>query len=264
MTDVRTLLTETDKHWINLSDDLQLLRRKPELVWSSERSGFRHLYLYSTTGELERPLTSGEWPVKRVLGVDEETRMVYYVSGEDSPLEDHLYRVSLDGGAPQPLSPASGNHQIDMDGKNRHYLDTFSNLQTAPETTLRNAGGRQLSVFWHEKPAEDKYEVLPSQIVTLTQSDGTLLYARLIRPANFNAAERYPAVVFVYGGPQIQSIRNAWTSMGWDRCWRIVGLSYGNWTTADPMAEAISSNHSFTTTWRAQNLKISAQASQSC
>ena len=60
---VRTLLTETDKYWINLSDDLQLLHGKPELVWSSERSGFRHLYLYSTTGELKRQLTSGEWPV---------------------------------------------------------------------------------------------------------------------------------------------------------------------------------------------------------
>ena len=169
-------------------------------MWSSEQSGFRHLYLYSTTGELKRQLTSGEWPVKRVLGVDEEARMVYYVSDQDSPLEDHLYRVSLDGGTPQPLSSGSGNHHIDMDGRNQHYLDTFSNLETAPKTTLHDAAGRQLSVFWHEKPDEENYEVLPREIVTLPQSDGTLLYARLIRPANFNPSEHYPAVVFVYGG----------------------------------------------------------------
>jgi len=214
---VRTMLTETDKYWLNLSDDLQLLRDRPEFVWSSERSGFRHLYLYSINGELERQLTSGEWPVRRVLGVDEHSRVVYYVSGQDSPLEDQLYRVSLDGGAPQRLSSGSGNHNINLDGKSSHYLDTFSNLRAAPQMTLHEAGGRQLSVFWHEKSVEERYQVLPSEIVTVPGKDGTLLYARLIKPAQFNSSKKYPAVVFVYGGPQIQSVRNVWTFMGWEQ-----------------------------------------------
>jgi dipeptidyl-peptidase-4 len=214
---VRTLLTETDKYWVNVSNDLQLLRHKPEFVWSSERSGFRHLYLYSLNGELERQLTSGEWPVRRVLGVDEEARMVYFASGQDNPLEDQLYRVSLDEGPPQRVSSGSGNHSVEIDETGRHYLDTFSNLQTAPETTLHDAAGKQLSVFWHEKPVEENFEVLPSEIVSVPQSDGTLLYARLVRPVQFKASEKCPAVVIVYGGPQAQAVRNQWTRMGWDQ-----------------------------------------------
>src|SRR5438270_9157470 len=83
--------------------------------------------------------------------------------------------------------------------------------------TLHDAGGRQLSVFWHEKSVEEGYQVLPSEIVTVPGKDGTLLYARMIKPAQFNSGKKYPAVVFVYGGPQIQSVRNVWTFMGWEQ-----------------------------------------------
>ena len=215
---IGTLLTETDKTWVNISDDLHLFRNKAEFLWSSERTGFRHLYLYSTTGELERQLTSGDWQVNRVVAVDENARMAYYTSGGTNPIEDQLYRVSLDGGAPQCLSKDAGTHVIQIEGAGRHYLDTFSNLTTPPVTTLHDAAGAELGEFWREeKSIQDKYEILPTEIVKVPLKDGTVLYARLIKPYHFEPDWKYPAVVFVYGGPHAQSVHDGWTGLSWEQ-----------------------------------------------
>ena len=134
--------------------------------------------------------------------------MVYYVSDQDSPLEDHLYRVSLDGGAPQPLSSGSGNHHIDMDGRNQHYLDTFSNLGNPSGNDTARC--RQVTVERVLAQKPDRGELRSSA------SGNRKSFAERRRPCScasdpagkLQASEHYPAVVFVYGGPQIQSIRN--------------------------------------------------------
>ena len=215
---LRPVLSEHDKTWININDDLHFFKASPQFLWSSERSGFRHLYLYSLNGELLKQLTSGNWQVNRVDAFDEKRRSIYFTSSEASPLEDQLYRVPFDGGASEQISKGSGMHSIKIDENGSHYLDTFSNLATPPQTTLHDSDGAQLSVIKSaDRSSLSNLNILPAEIVTVPASDGTTMYARLIKPANFDPGKKYPAIVFVYGGPQAQSIRNTWQGLSWEQ-----------------------------------------------
>ena len=215
---VRTVLTERDKFWINTNDDLRLLHIRPEFVWSSERSGFRHLYLYSTNGELIRQLTSGDWQVNKVVALNEDTGYVYYTSTEASPLQGQLYRVSLKGGAPERLSRSAGMHAIFSDERGRNYLDTFSTLTSPPQSTLHDGSGAQLAVFRAaDGTIENEYQILPEETVTVPLKDGGVLYAHLIKPYHFEPGWKYPAIVFIYGGPQAQVNHDEWGGISWEQ-----------------------------------------------
>ncbi len=210
----RTVLTEKSKTWINVTDILHFFKEKNEFLWASEASGYRHLFLYSDSGQPVRQLTSGDWEVRRVVAVDEAKREVYFTSSHESPLEEHLYKVSLDGGDPQRLTKEPGTHSINASGQGPYYLDTYSNVTNPPRTTLHDAGGKQVAVFRAaDRKVADEYAILPSEFVKVTAPDGTLLYAKLIKPAGFQASVKYPVVVFVYGGPGVQVVRDSWTGL---------------------------------------------------
>ena len=107
-----------------------------------------------------------------------------------------------------------------MSPTTEYYLDTFSSLTEPSRQTLHAADGAEWAVYREANhKLTDEYELLPTEIVNFKSSDGTLLYARLIKPANFHAGEKYPAVVMVYGGPGAQSVRNAWPARIGTRCW---------------------------------------------
>src|SRR3989442_513714 len=102
------ILVENLEPWINLHDDLRVLESTGEFTWSSERSGFRHLYLYAPDGKLIRQLTKGSWPAEATVALDQKGRQLYFVGWQQTPLERQLFRVSLDGGEPERLTRAAG------------------------------------------------------------------------------------------------------------------------------------------------------------
>ena len=216
----RTVLQEESKTWVNYSTYIDFLHRPAGFLWTSESgNGFRHLYFYDEEGKLIRQLTHGDWEVRQVVAIDEEHGQVFYTSDEGNPLEEHLYRVSLEGGEPVRLTKEPGTHRIRAASNGAFYLDTYSSLANPPETTLHQESGEQVAVT---RPADrtvlDEFNILPTEIVRVAASDGTPLYAKLIKPAGFRAGTRYPAVVFVYGGPGVgQAVRDAWQGMGWEQ-----------------------------------------------
>jgi len=210
-----TILEETDEHWVNLSKDLTFLVDSPRFLWSSERDGYRHLFLYSLDGEVERRLTSGDWETTGVACVDEKAGLVYYASTELSPLERHLYAAGFDGGERKRLTAEPGVHSVDMGPACEYYVDTHSSMERPTRKTVHRADGSATGVL--EPPDENALrdvELLPSEIVTLRASGGALLYGRVMKPAGFQEGIQYPAVVFVYGGPHSQTIRNSWAGAG--------------------------------------------------
>jgi dipeptidyl-peptidase-4 len=208
------LLQETDPTWVNVSNDLHFFRDGKRFLWSSERSGFRHLYLYSREGKLLKQLTKGEWEVTQVSGVDEKNGFVYFISTEKSPLERQLYRVKLDGKDRQPLTKTAGSHNISLSPGCKYYTDSHSNMSQPSRRTLHTAEGKELAVLEeaNRKPYED-YELLPSEILTVKAADGATLYAKLTRPAGFSRDKKYPVIVMVYGGPHSQTVRDAWSGL---------------------------------------------------
>ena len=215
---VRTVLHEGSKTWINVADNLFFLKSRPEFIWTSERSGFRHIYRYADNGELLGQLTQGEWEVSAISAIDESDGRVYYASSEASPLETQLYSVGFDGGSRSRLTKAEGSHEIHASPDGSYFLDTYSNLKQPAQTVLSSAQGEQISVLQPMDQREAReYDILPSQIVTVKTPDGITLFGRLIKPAGFRTGVKYPAVVQVYGGPGVQTVRNRWYGVDLDQ-----------------------------------------------
>ncbi len=210
----RVILAEQDRYWINIDDALSFLKNGAEFIWTSERDGFRHLYRYSSEGKLLGRLTSGGWEVSAVACVDEPERSVYYLSTEAGPLERQLYAVPLEGGRRRRISSEEGTHSVLMAPGCRYYLDVFSSLTTPTRRTVHASSGRELAVFTEsDQTALREYDLRPVEIMQVKAPDGAALYARLIRPAGFQPDRKYPAVVFVYGGPHSQNVRNSWQGL---------------------------------------------------
>jgi dipeptidyl-peptidase-4 len=214
----RLVLQESDRAWVNVSDDWALLGDGRRMIWPSERDGWKHLYLCSLDGKQVKQLTRGEWMVESLAGADEKARLVYYVSTEESPLERHLYRADFNGRRREKLTRSPGVHSISLSPDARYYIDTCSSLTEPSSRTIYTSRGQEWAVFREadRKPAEE-YEILPTEIVKVKAADGALLYARLIKPAGFDPAKKYPAVVMVYGGPHTQAVQNRWAGVSFDQ-----------------------------------------------
>jgi dipeptidyl-peptidase-4 len=210
-----TVLTDTDKYWINLSDDLYLFSDSKRFLWSSERSGFRHLYLYDVSGRLIRQLTSGDWEVSKLAGVDEKRGLVYFVATKRSVLERQLYRVVLDGSALARITKEPGTHKTTMAPAASAFLDEYSAAMTPPRQEIFRANGARVATI-HANPVPElaEYHLSPVEFLTVPAADGTLLEAMMIKPPDFNPAGKYPVLINVYGGPTAQVVRDLWGSRG--------------------------------------------------
>ncbi len=206
-----TVLAEQDKYWINLSDDLHFLADGKRFLWSSERSGFRHLYLYDLSGKQLAQLTSGDWEVESLDGVDEQNGQVYFTSTQQSPIERQFYRVALSGGAPVQLTHERGTHTVHLAPGAAHFLDAYSNATKPPRQDLFRADGSAVAALAENRVAElAQYQLQPVDFFTVPGADGTPLDASLIKPPGFDPTRKYPVIVYVYGGPQAQEVRDAW------------------------------------------------------
>jgi dipeptidyl-peptidase-4 len=214
-----TIFRESDPYWLNLRGDLRFVDKGKNFLWTSERTGYRHLYLYSTDGREVRQITRGDWEVTGIAAVDETGRRVFYTSSEPGPLEHHLYVIGFDGQNKRRLTEESGTHQISMGPGGAYYLDTFSGLKTAPRTLLHAGDGSDLGVYREaERRETGEYDILPAEILQFHGADGTPLYGRLIRPAGYQPGKKYPVVVNVYGGPDVAlPVRNAWPAIDMDQ-----------------------------------------------
>jgi dipeptidyl-peptidase 4 len=214
----RNVLTERDPHWINIGNDLQFLDKREAFLWSSEMTGFRHLYLYSSDGRKLKQLTSGNWEVRSVVGLDEEQGVVYFHSRERSPLGSDLYSVSLNGGRRTLITPARGMHTVTMPrARAQYFIDLYASLTDAPRRTLHRITGDEIALLQPPDPAAGEHVFIKPEIVEVKTRDGALLYARLMRPAGFDAAKKYPAVVMVYGGPHAQNVCECYAGLNWEQ-----------------------------------------------
>jgi len=206
------VLTDTDAYWINMSDDLRFFQDGKRFLWSSERSGYRHLYLYDLTGKERAQLTHGDWEVRHVLALDEAKGVVYFSATEKSSLERHLYRVAIDGSGLKRLSKEDGVHEIEFSPDNEFYLDTYSNANTPPRQDIYRADGAKLLTLNENKvPELAAFHFSPVEFFTIQSHDNVALNCFMIKPPNFDPAKKYPVITFVYGGPGFQVVMNGWS-----------------------------------------------------
>ncbi len=213
------ILEETSAHWVNLHKDLYFLSDSRHFVWASERSGFKHLYLYRLDGSLIRQLTSGDWMVDSLSHVDEITGLIYFTGRRNTPLERHLYRASLSTTAPgQPslLSQEAGMHNIVFAQDGRSYINYYSSAKQPPQVSLHGPTGNRIA-WLHENSIDADHPLAPfmsqwnyPQFGHLTAADGQRLYYQLNKPTLIADNQRFPAIVLVHGGPRAQRVTNSW------------------------------------------------------
>jgi dipeptidyl-peptidase-4 len=222
----RVLLTESSEHWVPLHRELTFLRKSPQFIWASSRSGFQHLYLYGNDGKLLRQLTSGDYmvigesPEAAVRGVNERTRRLYFIANLAGPVERQLYSLSLDSpGPPQRITRGDGWHGVSMSTDARVFVDSFSNAGTPRNVWLRNANGEPLTALLGNKlDASHPYapyaaQHVPTEFGSIAAADGQRLQYKLLRPLKLEPGRKYPVLVDVYGGPGVQRVANSWGSL---------------------------------------------------
>ncbi len=206
-----TLFEEKDRYWVNVGGDPIFLDGGKQFLWTSERDGFRHIYLCAADGSVIRQLTQGKWELTEVTGVDEKAGVVYFVSTEKTPLERQLYRVSLAGGAIQQVTQAAGTHTILMAPGAARFLDTYSTVTSPPrQDVIRSNGSLAATLNENRVPELANYALSKPEFSTLQAADGSSLYVRMITPPGFTPTKKYPVLVYVYGGPGVQTVTDSW------------------------------------------------------
>ena len=223
-----TILKENDDCWMHSYDPF-FAKDAKYFIWVSERSGYAHAYRYSMGGQLLNKITEGEWSLSPfgafstnkespIRALDEKSGSLFFTAKEASPLESQLYRINLDGTGFTRLSQGAGSHLPQFSPDAGFYLDAYSNAATPPRLMLARADGMELQVLSASRT--DLIAPFPMQFpsfLTIPARDGFPLPAQISRPANFDPAKKYAVIIYVYGGPGSESVRNKWNANEWSQ-----------------------------------------------
>jgi dipeptidyl-peptidase-4 len=205
---------ESDKAYVEINDYHFYFSATEDFVFTSEKTGYRHIYLYNKATNSILPLTQGAFEITEITGVDEKHQLVYFISQEDSPLEKHLYSVDFSGKKKKKLTKESGTHDISFSPSFDYYTDIYSNANTPAVITLQETV-TGLSIRTLGDNANLKSKLAENQISKIsffkfTTSQNTELNAWMIKPANFDPAKKYPVLLTIYGGPGSQEVTDSW------------------------------------------------------
>lgn len=211
---VKTLFEESNSRYVEPQGELLFNpANSSEFIWQSRRDGWNHLYLYTSEGSLVRQLTAGPWEVTRFNGYDSAGKKILYESTKESPLERHYYVADLKTAKSERITTGEGVHRVNPSGKMDYFIDDFSGLEMARAIRLIDVKGREVSTLLEDRDPYKDYKLGEVSLFTIKADDGvTDLWCRLIKPADFDPARKYPVMIYVYGGPHAQMINKSWTA----------------------------------------------------
>lgn len=210
-----------------------------QFIYQTQRDGFNHLYLMDTktklTGEWKTgkdsedqyceylktiPLTEGNWLVQDVLGFNASRKEIIIASTEISPLQTNIFSLNVKNGKRTLIGMEDGTHQAKLSASGTYLIDYFTSNNVPREISiLPTTGKKGTTLFTATDPLKENYNLPEITVGTIKAADGeTDLYYRLIKPVNFDPNKKYPAIIYVYGGPHAQMIHNTrfYDARGWD------------------------------------------------
>jgi len=207
------IFEETADTWVNVNSLQHFYAKKRQFIWGSERSGHQHLYLYNQDGSLNHEITWGDWEVISLEGVNESKGRVYVTANKKTVLEHHLYEVSDKTGEVRQITSGDGTHSVTLSPDFRYFIDRFSNELRPTVVTVRDVKGHELFELGDQMTPELERTVRPvPEFLTFKSTSGHDFYCSITKPTGFNPLEKYPALVYVYGGPHDQVVRRRWSS----------------------------------------------------
>lgn len=216
---LRTLFTEDNDKYFEPLHPIQFLPwDDTKFVYQTRKDGYNHIYIYNVSGQLVKQLTTGNFEVFDILGFNKSQKTILYTSNEKAPLQQNVFSVDMKGKRTL-LGDATGWHNATLSESGNYLIDNYSSPLIARHIDIVSTSDRKgTNIFTAEDPWAE-YKVPEIKVGTIKAADGvTDLYYRLILPTDFDPTKKYPAVVYVYGGPHAHNIDATahWGARGWD------------------------------------------------
>ena len=216
---IKTLYSEHNDRYVEPLHPIQFLPwDSSKFIYWSQQDGFMHLYLMDTEGNIVRQLTKGNWVVDAVVGFNAKAKSVIYVSNEINPLQMNIFSVDVAKGTRRQLDNGLGVHSATLSANGSYLLDSWSEPDVPRAYAITNTRtGKSVEIHRSADPWQG-YQVPIFESGSIKAADGvTDLYWRMVKPADFNPAKKYPTVVYVYGGPHAHNVAASWHWMS--RSW---------------------------------------------
>ncbi len=204
---IKNILSEHNDRWVEPQHPLVFLESDPtKFIYATDnRDGYWNLYLCDDEGNVQR-LTKTDASVQYVA---QDAKSVYYTSAEVSPVDNHLYKVDLKSGKQTRLTPAEGWHDVVVSKSGKYFLDTYSSLNVPRVVELGRTDGKSATELFRAEDPTVGYNYVPIELGSVKSADGKYdNYYRLMKPLDFDPTKKYPVIMYVYGGPHSQMVRN--------------------------------------------------------
>jgi dipeptidyl-peptidase-4 len=211
---VETAFREKTPAWIDRDNyDIVKWMKDGSFLWTSEQTGWRHIYHYAPDCKLIRPVTAGKWEARSLYAVDEAQGWVYFSGTERSPIATDTYRIKLDGTGLRRLTETPGAHQANIDPTFTHFIDTWSDASTPQQSRLFSIDGKLVRVINENRiQALSQFKISKPEFIQVKTRDGFLMEAMIIKPPGFDPKKKYPVFTHTYSGPHAPQVRNSWSA----------------------------------------------------
>ncbi|KQB38484.1 S9 family peptidase [Flavobacterium aquidurense] len=211
----KVVLNEKDKAYVDVTDNLTFLKDN-SFIWTSEKDGFNHIYLYDKTGKLKNQVTKGNWEVTSYYGFDEKNKTIFYQSVENGSINRDIYRIGLDGKNKVRLSKTTGANAATFSPNFQYFINTSSNASQPVTYSLNEAkSGKEIQIIENNQQLAAKlkgYNLPTKEFFVLKTAKGNELNAWIMKPKDFDASKKYPVFMIQYSGPGSQQVVNQWGS----------------------------------------------------
>jgi dipeptidyl-peptidase-4 len=192
-------------------DNIRFLKNTNQFIWTSERTGWKELYLYDMSGKLLKQLTDTKLPIGNILGIDEENGWIYVTGFEKRGMEIHLYKVKTDGSQFTKMTKEPGSHSISFSPGQKYFIDTFSSFEMPRRSTLYKSDGSLVKELGKSTISQEfkDFKLIKPEHIVFKSADGKYdLDGMVYKPAHFDKKQKYPLIMSVYGGPGAKRIYN--------------------------------------------------------
>lgn len=211
----KVILNEKDKAYVDVTDNLTFLKDN-SFIWTSEKDGFNHIYVYDKTGKLRTQVTKGKWEVTAYYGFDEKNKTIFYQSVENGSINRDVYRIGLDGKNKMRLTSQTGTNDATFSPNFQYFINTFKSATVPAVYTMNDAKtGKAIKTIVNNDALAGRlkpYNLPAKEFFVLTTEKGHQLNAWMIKPKDFDATKKYPVLMYQYSGPGSQQVDNNWNA----------------------------------------------------